>query len=241
MKFCQFGKSQLALLCVFALSAFLARPASAVLMVDFQSGVITAGGQQQIDVFLSSDSPAQDAFFVWDVIFSINEVPGSPPTAGTSVTFVDPMDESFIEDEPNYVLAGNSFQASIPPSEVYGDVLTKDADSLPFPLLSTVSAFDETANGNEVVVDTPKLLARLMVQHELGGATAAEVGGDVFTITLQSNPSFDVAFDGDDGPVDYRVGNIGLITVEAIAVPEPGSFAFIGLATLGLVRRRRRI
>lgn len=209
-----------------ALSSMIASPASAELLIDFQSGVITAGGRQQIDVYLESTST--DDFFLYDVIFGIEPVSA---TAGTSVTFIDPMNEDFITSN-DYVFAGNSSQAAVPPSNVFA------VTNSPAP--PAVSAFDETADGFDVSIGTNRtLLSRLMVQHNLGGASPNNVVNDQFSITLFSDPQFDIAFEDFTGAeVGFSLRNAGILTV--VAVPEPGTFAFLGLSALGIVPMRRR-
>ena len=227
MKTHQIAKSLTAYLSAFVLSLFVANSASAVLIIDFQSGTITPGGEQTIDVFLSSDAAQPEGIFLYDLSFVVN---GSP-TGDSSMTFVDPLNEDFIE-EANYVFFGNSLNADNPPSAVFD--ITDEGD--------IALALDETSDGlNIQVSSTPVLLSRLSFQHNLASQTPESVNGDEYEITVGRDPMFDVAFEDEFGdPVNFEFGDRGFLTVQAVAIPEPGSFALMSLLGMGCVSMRRR-
>ena len=171
------------------------------------------------------------------MIIGIGEVEGNPPTPGTSLSFADPMNQDFIESD-DYVLFGKSRAAAIP------GVMVFEVNNTPPP--AAVVATDETIDGTDVMVGmTPVMLSRLVVQHDLGTASAADVEGDVFAISLFSDPAFeeDAFLNSQSNPVPYRLGTAGTITVRAAAIPEPGAFALgcLGMIASCIPRRSRRI
>lgn len=240
MKIHRFATLTFAYLFTFALSALFVNNASADLIVDFESKSIAPGGQQDISIFVRSDSGDQDLYF-YDVSYLLIPLNAA---AGTTTTYIDPLSENFIVDDqisPEYVFFGNSALGDGSPNnvlDVQEDQMTGED--------TVVLALDETFSGdNEIVGTEPKLLSQVTVQHNLNGATAAQVAGNTFEISLGRMFPDDFAFalldaDFNEVAIPYSVGTRGIITVEAIAIPEPSTFAFTSLMTLGILPMRRR-
>jgi len=220
-----------AMACLLVAATVLGERASGAIVVDFQSAMIDPGGQQEIDVYISSLGGNQN-LFLYDLSFSL--VPLSA-TAGTSITFVSPMSESFVVNDADYVFSGNSM-ADGDPGVIF---LVEGAGSI-------VKALDETFSGNNVTISsssTPRLLSRLTVQHNRGDASWFDVAGNTFEIVMNQQPGFDEAFFEDDDfnalPVEFEFGTSGIITV-ATVIPEPSTLVFTGMIALGILPLRRR-
>ena len=159
------------------------------------------------------------------------------------MTYIDPLSESYAVDDqldPQYVFFGNS---------AFGDGNPGNIFDPRFNTPTIAVALDETIDINMINVivgSEPKLLARLTVEHNLNGATPADVGGDMFEIIV-GRTGQDMAFialdnDFNEIPIEFGFGTRGIVTVSPIAIPEPSTFAFTSLMTLGMLpfRRRRR-
>ncbi len=172
-----------------------------------------------IDVLISSNSAdALDSY-----LYGLNI------TGGTGVVFSDPQSEAFLSDG-NYVFFGRSSNVNIPlPATAVsgggstisvGDV-SYDPASLPFP--GDPLPFVLPGAG------LPALLARIEFEA---------VSAGVFNVDFDPGSTFsDVAF------ANFNFTSAGTsITVNAAAVPEPGTITLVcvtGLAA-GIMKYRRR-
>ena len=242
----------LALLAAITCSAIITTPASAVLIVDFQSGTVDPGGRATVDVMLSSNSGDQE-LFAYDLSYLLNPLMAN---TDTTMTFIDPLTspdfdgqgspdiEQFVLDS-NYVFFGNSFNEKNRPTAIFQNHSGLNGIANTGVLAGDLATDNQFQDINVTVTGTPSLLTRLSFRHNLlNGVSPASVGGDTFEITLgrtfAGDPETFVFLDqGQESPVEFALGTRGIITVTAI--PEPGTFAFLGIAALGMcpIRRRR--
>ena len=206
----------------FLLTSFLAKPSSADIIVNVSDTTILADGFGTVDVFISSTGSDDIEFASYE--FAITPI-GSP---ASTLEFSYPPDfsEALIGGTNGYVFFGDSAGMD------YDDINSTNENYI---------GFDGVDIGPQVTIDsTELLLVRLDLKHTLGvGQSSALADGEQFRITLQN--SADTFFDFavvDLASFSPTIGG-GVITVQAAAVPEPGSFAVIAAAMFGGLSARR--
>jgi hypothetical protein len=202
------------------LLAALTGMAEAELAINVASGTVTPGGSLTLDIGLESTTPPQN-LSEFELILQITPLTA---TAGTSLQFVDPQSEAFLDDA-DYVFAGNSDAVTAGDSTVGGLTATQ------------VTFFDFTANFADMPVTSGQLLATVDVGHLLGGLPPEDVAGDQFEISVAPSSLFsdaqfnDLAFSSTPG----------VVTVGPVVIPEPGSVTLLAALSLAcFVRRGRR-
>jgi len=207
--------------------SFILNSAEADIIVDVQDAFITAGGSGFVDVLISSTGTDDLEFASY--LFELTNV-GAPSST------LEYAAQNFTEDLlGNYVFFGDNA----------GILSFTDGDPL-YPN-SQFGATDQVdLNGAVTLTGATQLLARLELNHVLGGGqAAADTIGEQFRITMLDTGDTLFADDVDDLIIDASsfaplgVGG-GIITVQAAAVPEPSSFAVLGFATAGFCAWRRK-
>ncbi|MEL6104790.1 MAG: PEP-CTERM sorting domain-containing protein [Planctomycetota bacterium] len=214
---------------VVCFSAPSARSEIAISIVDSE---ITAAGIIGLDVEITSTNPPED-ITEFELVLQLNPISA---TGASALQFVNPQSESHLFDamgnadpDPNYVFIGSSDALDIGGTTFTYDSLTQ----IRVVDLSVDSNFDPVA----VAIDTtPRLLTRVEIQHNLNGESAASTAGDQFELSILPES----AFFNDLADVNFDDTTTATITVAATAIPEPGAFAAIAFAGMGLVMRRRR-
>ncbi len=213
---------------------FVANEARGEILLTVGNGTITPDGSLSVDVFIATDTgPLSLAEFTLFL-----ELSPTSSTGAATLDFVNPQSESFLLND-DYIFSDNSDAIENSESTITYDNQTAT--------LITVFDFTTDAFGDPVDVDitgTPQLIATLDIKHNLNGESAAATLGDEFQFLIDESSEFLKAdgfetFDPGIGPVFTVSG--GMITVGAVAIPEPTSIAFLTLASIGMcVRRRRR-
>lgn len=215
--------------CILALLA-LSTSARADVIVAVQNSSVTTNGTGFVDVLISS-SVASELLTTTSFEFLIN---GSPKLNG-SLEFLqeaDPVNFS-------------------PPGYVFGPATGNYADSL----LTSTNIFGGDIYGvgdtSIAITGATQTLVRLNLQHNAIGDPTLAVG-DTFTISLNPLGANDFSFwdDSDPDPMNHSLvswtidpssfTSFGTITIASAAVPEPGTFAVLSIAGIGLIGRRLR-
>ncbi len=219
----------------FLLSLFVTGSAHATLNVKVLDTSLDVGSTATLSIEITGTGDL--------VAFSSLELritPHAGNTGGTGLQFLDPDSANYVGDA-NYLFGANSFNlingndSSIVsttslPSDTFVD---NDSDN---------DFLNQTINGNY-------LLASVQVQHFLPALTDPDsVLGDQFNISVIGTGGN--AGTGDDflntnfldefgDPVIYT-SMTGTVTLNATAVPEPGSFIVLTAIGCGAYLRRRR-
>lgn len=208
------------------------------IIINVESKNFTAGGLGFVEVFISSDEVTADELSLANYEFKITPT-GPNGTANGELLFRLDADQSTDEQtDPTYVFSpfNSGITSIVSPDQTV--IVGEDSDSL----------------GNNVLLTaTPKLLARFELVHT--SATPALAVGDTFTIGLINtdpgtlDPFDDTTFfaDNSGNGLTYQVGsnpsafaNLGTITITSAAVPEPSTFAILGMIGAGMLGRNLR-
>jgi len=223
-------------LLVIAVTAVCCVQANAAIIVSVGSATIAAGGTGYVDVRISSNN--NDVLSLVGYQFQIT---GS--NLNGDLTFrpdwnsgepINPANQSNSEqNQPDYVLGTDTdpgpgyFTATLlsPTSLIGGDSTFSGADTSPL----TPGDF---------------LLARLELMHTTPNAALAV--GSTFQVSLVNDPFFTGFYNNaglaafpDPIPLSLASFSPGNITVTSAAVPEPSSFAILGLVAAGGIFRSR--
>ncbi|MCS7469509.1 hypothetical protein NZK35_22890 [Stieleria sp. ICT_E10.1] len=194
-------------------------PAKADFEISIGSGTVDPGGNLLLDIGLASDAPPQN-LAEFELILEITPMSAA---AGSSLVFVDPQSETFLQSA-DYIFVGNS------DSLINGF----DATIVSSPVEIIVS--DGTADFSNTSVTGGHLLASVDLAHFLGGASAAATAGDQYGVSVRPE-SFFAQASGDE--IDFSF-TPGVVTVGAVAIPEPAAATILMLATCGVALQRRR-
>jgi len=198
----------------------------AALVITVEGNTISADQAGYVNIYISGNG---DGLNLANYTFGISSVSGPASTLEFSATQL--LNEN---------LAGNY---------VFYDDLDLSGLSIYDQSNSELEQGDTTLSFDDVTITTPRLLARLELQHLLSfGQTPAQAAGETFEITLLSRPG--TFFENAGGNIDTNATNAfsaasfnpGTITVSASAVPEPSSlllFAAGGVAFWGKRRSER--
>lgn len=203
-------------------------PIIADIIVDVQDASIAADGTGFVDAFISTTGGDNVDFGSY--VFGLTPV-GSP---GSSLEFTGVSGHGELE----YIFADDLSALGIDLIDLATAQLT---------------ASDGTESSSPPGTGTNRLLARLLLNHDLGaGQTAADaIANDSFRITLIDDSAGlgNTYFDDDalnplaiDASSFDPLAGGGLISFNAAtaAVPEPGTFFVSGLILLGVVCYRKR-
>lgn len=220
------SKSLLSRSCAAALIAILiAVPvANADFEISVASGSIDPGGTLQLEIGIASDAPPQN---LSDFELILELVPLTA-TGTSSLQFVDPQSEDFLADA-DYIFAGSS-EASADP--LVASYRIDSATQITFIDISS----DAIGDFLNVPVSSGHLLATLDLVHELNGTAAAATAGDAYAVRVGLLSGF---FQANGSEIDFFSTN-GVVSVNAVAIPEPGVASVLLLGCCGLVMRRRR-
>lgn len=202
----------------------LADTCRAEMIITIGGGSIDPGGSLTLDIGIESDAPPEN-LAEYELILQITPLTGS---GGSSLQFVDPNSETYLEDA-DYVFAATS--ESIAFDESTGLLVSP----------SEISYYDASVDGAGFLLNVPvtsgQKLATVTVSHVLGGASPQEVAGDQFTFAAGPNTFFANTDSFDE--LGYQFVS-GTVTVNAVAIPEPSSVALLMVCGGGLLVRRRR-
>ena len=196
-------------------------------MADFEisvgSGLIDPDGNLMLQIGINSTTPPQ-LLSDYELILEITPLGLAP---GSSLVFANPQSESFLADA-DYVFAATSESISEGLSTVTANTR------------SQITLIDVSANAAgdflNVDVTTGQLLASVDLKHFLGGLSPAAVAGHQYEVSVSLLSGF---FQASGDEVDFT-GNSGIVTVGAVAIPEPSFLALLGFASCGCVLARRR-
>ena len=189
------------------------------LVISVDSTTLAEGGSKSLDVWIESDTvggdPLSSAFFVFEISSGLRRL-----------EFVDPQPDAQL-GLGNYVFAGDSFDAdnALAVGVVSTNIVPND----------TFTGGDNTSSGTDVLITTPRLLARL----QLTALTAlAPQAGDTFTISLNTAGS---SFDNTGG-LSVFLAQPGVVTIVAPSgtIPEPSSWVLALTSAIGLWGLQRR-
>jgi hypothetical protein len=209
---------------------------------------LNPGGSGTIDVMISSavTNPIDGSLVAQNLAnagyaFAIS---ASSSGNGSTLEFETTQDQSY-ESDGNYVFPhsgnvsfGNTNGVITSSTLGINDIFSNGGDN------NLLDPLDPSQGLANVLVSTPVLLIRLQVTAANGSLPQP---GDQFFVTLQ--PPSDVALnnttffqsvaDNNSGTGEPYISSPGLVTIHA--VPEPGSFALLGIGSLAsgwLIRRR---
>ena len=218
----------------FALLAFavFTPTARADFEISVESGTITPGGELQLEIGIESSEPSIPEPLA--DYFLILQITPLTATGGSSLEFVEPQAEAMLEDA-DYVFAETS--------DVLRDIADgiTDATTVADNLGDSIAFNDLSFPVDDLVdvdVTTRKLFVTFEVEHLLGGLTEAEAIGQQYEIAVDTEDSelFN-SFDLDSTPF---TSTPGIVTVAAVAIPEPTSAGLLAFAACGIFLRRRR-
>lgn len=172
----------------------------AAIVVQLQDVTIAAGERGFMNVLISGSG---DSIAAFDFEFEISPI-GTP---GSSMIFVDPQPDPQLNDplfSSDYVFAGNS--DNIDNSFPMGFVVAG----------TTFFGSDLTADLSDVSISASRLFVRFELESVVPGGGVAV--GDQFEIRLVDANFFDSNFDA----VSFS-STPGIVTVSAVAIPEPSS------------------
>ncbi|WP_182868238.1 PEP-CTERM sorting domain-containing protein [Stieleria mannarensis] len=214
----------LRLMVAFAIALhFSLASACAEFAISVGSGTIDAGGDLLLEIGIESDTPPQD-LAEFELILEITPLSAAP---GSSLVFVEPQSEAFLADA-DYIFAATSESVieNLPSTQINsGNRIT----------LYDLSV-DALGDPMNVPVTSGHLLASVDVRHQLGGAIPVATAGDQFEVRVDLTSFFT---DESEADLDISVSP-GVVTVGAVAIPEPGAAAMLMLASAGVFLRRRR-
>lgn len=203
----------------------LITPAKAELEISIGSGMIDPGGNLTLEIGIASDAPPEN-LAEFELILQITPLTA---TGGTSLQFVNPQSEVFLSDA-DYVFAltsdaielGETTVAQIAPAKItFADLSVNTLGDL-----------------DDIAVTSGQLLVTIDIAHFLAGANPAATAGDQFEISVDGDSLFAQASGVEVG----FSSTPGIVTVNAVAVPEPSSVALLMFISCGMMlpRRRRR-
>lgn len=199
------------------------------LILFVQDAVIPVGGFGYVDILIESDGSDLISTFGYEL--QISNV--GAPTSTLRFSEVGLQDSLDGGDLNQYVLGFDTTGA-------IGTSLNAPRQDF----LGGDSALDFDLNSVDVplsVADGQKLLARVRLDHELAmGVDPVTALSDTFEISILDLGSTEF-LDKDFVLQDFTINRVGSITLSsAAAVPEPSSFALIGLGLAAFVVRKRR-
>ncbi len=198
-------------------------PAKADFQISISSGTIAPGGNLLLEIGIASDTPPQD-LSEFDLILEITPLSAAP---GSSLIFVDGQSETFL-DEADYIFAGTS-------ESIAEDLPSTQNNSGSAITLYDLS-IDSLGDPMNVPVTSGHLLATVDLGHLLGGASPAATAGDQYAVNVGL-----ASFFSDENVADLEFSSTpGVVTVGAVAIPEPAAATMLMLATCGVVLQRRR-
>ncbi|MEO1618991.1 MAG: PEP-CTERM sorting domain-containing protein [Planctomycetota bacterium] len=196
-----------------------ARPALAEFTLSIEDTTIAAGsGSVTLDVGITPDGgSAAIADFVL-----ILEITPLEQTGDSTLRFVPMQSEAFLTDA-DYVFAGNS------------DVFN-EGDSAVFSVTADELVLEDlTANFEDAVFSTQRLMATFDVEHLLGSTAAPATRGDQYLVSISNESDFGNAA-GD--PIFSFTSRPGTLTITAI--PEPSMVSMLLLCGSAVSLRRKR-
>ncbi len=195
-------------------------PAKADFQISISSGTIAPGGNLLLEIGIATDTPPQE----FDLILEITPLSAAP---GSSLIFVDGQSETFL-DEADYIFAGTS-------ESIAEDLPSTQNNSGSAITLYDLS-IDSLGDPMNVPVTSGHLLATVDLGHLLGGASPAATAGDQYAVNVGL-----ASFFSDENVADLEFSSTpGVVTVGAVAIPEPAAATMLMLATCGVVLQRRR-
>ncbi|QEF98862.1 hypothetical protein Mal15_29190 [Stieleria maiorica] len=197
--------------------------AHAEFAISVGSGTIDPGGDLLLEIGIESDTPPQN-LAEFELILQITPLSAAP---GSSLVFVEPQSEAFLADA-DYIFAATS------------ESISENLPSTQNNSGNRITFYDASLNAGgdplNVPVTSGHLLATVDVRHQLGGAMPAATAGDQFEVSVDLASFFS---DEALADLDFTVSS-GVVTVAAVAIPEPGAAAILMLASGGVFLRRRR-
>ncbi|QDV44300.1 hypothetical protein Enr13x_41640 [Stieleria neptunia] len=191
--------------------------------ISIGSGTIDPGGNLLLEIGISSDAPPQN-LAEFELILEITPLSAAP---GSSLVFVDPQSETFLADA-DYIFAGTS-------ESIADDLPSTQSNSGSRITLYDLS-IDSLGDPLDVSVTSGNLLATVDIGHLLGGAMPAATAGDQYEVGGAVESFFT-----DESLADLNFTfTPGVVTVGAVAIPEPAATTMLMLASCGLVLQRRR-
>ena len=231
---------------VFLCLLTLCVPASAAVIIEVQNASITAGGTGFVDVLISSTA-SEDLYSVGYEFEITGDVLNGSLEFRPSFDFMDPGNET------NQTNTEQSVSGPIPyvffPDTSVDNFFANNLDPLGKQLIGgDTRSIDE----NISLTSTQQLLARLEVHHITSTPEAAI--NKTFKIMLKNSgqTSFgSVANQGTLGDLSDDIvtplgidgdsfTSFGTITITSAAVPEPSTFAIMGLIAAGLFGKKLR-
>lgn len=198
-------------------------PARAEFQLSVGSGTIDPGGNLTLEIGIASDVPPE-GLAEFELILEITPLTA---TGGTSLTFVNPQSEAFLDDA-DYVFALTSDAIAFMESTVSENTGSR--------ITFTDLSFDNDGDPIDISVTSRQLLVTFDISHLLGGADPASTAGDQFQVSVLADSLFAQASGIE---VDFS-STAGIVTVGAVAIPEPSSVALLMFLSCGMILPRRR-
>ncbi len=176
-----------------------------------------------LEIGIASDN-APENLSDFELILQISPISA---TGASSLSFVNPQSEAFLADT-DYIFAGSS-------ESIADGLSTVTFDSATQITFIDVSS-DFVGDFLDVPVTGNHLLASIDLQHNLGGTAAGLTAGDQYEVRVGLLSGF---FQASGDEVDF-FSNSGIVTVSAVAIPEPSFCAALLAGCCGLVVQRRR-
>lgn len=230
-------KTLLSIIILMAMTA----PVTADIIVQVQNASIAAGGTGFVDVWISSTS--SDDLYSSGFEFEITAT-GPNGISNGSLQFRADIDQSNSEQvdagPPDYVFFGDTDPGNF-------SATRQDPDTT-----RIVGGDIKSTAINATIDTTQRLLARLEIEHLTGTPLAAV--NDTFSIMLKNSLFTEFQSVNNQGTIGdlsddtntsliidaVSYANVGTITITSAAVPEPGTFALMGLVAAGGLYRRLR-
>ena len=207
-----------------AVLCFAVASAKADFEISVESKMVDPGVDLLLlEIGIESDNPPEN-MSDFELILEINPLTA---TGGSSLQFVNPQSEDFL-DENDYIFANTSESKADGLSTVTIDSATE------------ITFIDVSVNASGDFLDVPvtsgHILAWLELSHELGSASPDAVSNDEYSIDVSLLSNF-LNADGDE--VDFT-STSGVVTFNPVAIPEPSFAGVMMIASCGVMMKRRR-